>query len=510
MRKGVVYLVGAGPGDPGLITVRGLRLVRAADVLVYDHLVGERLVREAPAGCEKMYVGKQGARHAMEQCEINRVLAQKARERGDRIVVRLKGGDPFVFGRGGEETLYLHEQGIAFEVVPGVTAGVAAPAYAGIPVTHRELTSSLAFVTGHEDPTKPDSAIDWARLATGVGTIVFYMGVKNLPRIVEELVKHGRPAETPVAVIRCGTLPEQHTVAGTLGNIVEKAKGIRPPAITLVGDVVRLREALNWFEKRPLFGRRIVVTRSREQASELSLELEDLGAEAIEFPTIRIGPPDDYGPLDNAMRSASSFDWIVFTSPNGVQHFFERWRALGVDVRELKGPRLCAIGPGTAAALEALLLRVEMRPARVVAEAVVQEFRKLGSLGGKKILLPRTDIAREVLPDELRAMGAEVTEACAYVTRVEDPPNAELLTELSEKPVDFVTFTSSSTVRNFVACLGKERVRQIMGHARGASIGPITTQTAKALGVGIAVEAKESTISGLVEALVRAAAGERG
>ena len=503
MKKGAVYLVGAGPGDPGLITMRGLRLVQAAEVLVYDHLVSDRLVREAPPAAEKIYVGKQGARHAMEQEEINRLLVAKARESGGKLVVRLKGGDPFVFGRGGEEALYLKERGVPFEVVPGITAGIAAPAYAGIPVTHRGLTSTFAMVTGHEDPAKSESDIDWAKLATGVGTIVFYMGVKNLPRIVSQLIKHGRPKETPAAVIRCGTRPDQETVSGTLADIVQLAAGIKPPAITLVGGVAGLRAALNWFETRPLFGRRIVVTRSREQASELTERLEELGAEVIEFPTIKIAPPEDFGPLDAAIRNVASFDWIIFTSANGVRHFFDRCRTLGVDIRSLAGPRLAAIGPGTAAALEALLLRVDMQPQKFVAEAVIAEFKKLGNVSGLRILLPRTEIARSLIPDELRAFGAQITEVQAYVTQVEDHPDPAVIERMLDVPVDVVTFTSSSTVRNFVQCLGRQRMEKIMAHARCASIGPITTRTAQDLGLKVAIEAAESTIPGLVEAILK-------
>jgi uroporphyrinogen III methyltransferase/synthase len=359
------------------------------------------------------------------------------------------------------------------------------------------------MVTGHEDPTKPESDIDWAKLATGVGTIVFYMGVKNLPNIVSQLVKHGRPKETPAAVIRCGTRPDQATVTGTLADIVKKSAGIKPPAITLVGEVARLRDVLNWFETRPLFGCRIVVTRSREQASELTERLEDLGADVIEFPTIKIVPPEDFGPLDAAIRNAASFDWIIFTSANGVRHFFDRCRTLGLDIRSLKGPRLCAIGPGTGGALDALLLRVDMQPKKFVAEAIVEEFKGLGKVAGLRILLPRTEIARSLIPDELRAMSAQVTEVQAYVTKVEDHPDPGVIVRMMEGPVDFVTFTSSSTVRNFVECLGRERVEKIMAHARCASIGPITSQTAKELGLKVAIESDESTIPGLVEAILK-------
>jgi uroporphyrinogen III methyltransferase/synthase len=358
------------------------------------------------------------------------------------------------------------------------------------------------MVTGHEDPAKPQSDIDWARLA-GLGTIAFYMGVKTLPGIVSQLLKHGRAKDTPVAVIRCGTRPDQETVTGTLADIVKKAVAITPPAIVLVGKVVRLRKALNWFEKRPLFGCRIVVTRSREQASELIGQLEDLGAEVIEFPTIRIEPPKDFGPLDSVIRDAASFDWIIFTSTNGVRQFFDRCRALALDIRSLKGPRLCAIGPGTAAALESLLLHVDMLPRRFVAEAVIAEFKKLGNIRGARILLPRADIARSVLPDELRPMGAEVTEVQAYRTKVEDAPAPALLERLTQGPIDYVTFTSSSTVKNFFECLGRKRAAKIVARARCASIGPITSKTAKEMGLKVAVEAEQSTIRSLVAAIVK-------
>jgi len=333
MRDGVVFLVGAGPGDPGLITLKGLEALRAADVVVYDALANPRLLREARPDAEMIGVGKRGGCHTMKQEEINALLVAKGLE-GKRVC-RLKGGDPFVFGRGGEEALALVDAGVAFEVVPGVTSGIAAPAYAGIPVTHRDATSSLAFITGHEDPTKQASALAWDKLATGIGTLVVYMGVKNLPHIVERLTSNGRSPATPAAVVQWGTVARQRTVLGTLADIVHRAAGMEAPAILVVGEVAALRDKLQWFETRPLFGRRIVVTRSRAQASDLAEQLEALGAEVIEMPAITIEPPADWAPLDTAIAALATFDWVVFTSVNGVDGFFARLDAAGKDSRAL-------------------------------------------------------------------------------------------------------------------------------------------------------------------------------
>ncbi|NQU07936.1 MAG: uroporphyrinogen-III C-methyltransferase, partial [Candidatus Abyssubacteria bacterium] len=345
----LVYLIGAGPGDPGLISVKGARCIQKADVVVYDYLSNPRLLSHCKPGAEKIYVGKKGSKHTLEQGDINKLLVDKAS--AGNVVARLKGGDPFVFGRGAEEALALKEAGIPFEIIPGITAAVAAPAYAGIPVTHRDLTSTFALITGHEDPTKEESAIDWAKVATGIGTIAFYMGVKNLPRIAEKLIEHGRSPDTPVAVIRWGTTPNQQTVVGTLENIVQKVKeaGLKAPAITLVGEVVKLREDLNWFETRPLSGKKIVVTRSRAQSSEFVEQIESLGAEAVEMPTIRIADPEDFGPLDKAISKIEAFDWIVLTSPNGAAALFERLDARELDARALGGVKVAAVGAATAA-----------------------------------------------------------------------------------------------------------------------------------------------------------------
>ncbi|MFQ5862101.1 MAG: uroporphyrinogen-III C-methyltransferase [Candidatus Brocadiales bacterium] len=494
-----VYLVGAGPGDPGLITIRGVECIRRADVIIYDHLVSEELLKYAKKDAEIIYVGKQGNRHTLEQDEINELIVKKAQP--DRTVVRLKGGDPFVFGRGGEEAVYLVERGIAFEVVPGITAAIAAPAYAGIPVTHRGYTSTLGLITGHEDPAKGGSAIPWDKLSTAVGTLGVYMGIKNLPYIVGELLKNGRPKETPVAVIRWGTTPQQRTVVGTLGDILEKTRGLEPPAVTVVGEVVRLREYLNWFETRPLYGRTVVVTRARDQVSGFARELEELGARVIEFPTIKITEPTDISSLDKALRDLGSFHWVVFTSVNGVEAFFQRLFRLGMDARELKGVKICAIGPATAEEIRRYHLGVDCQPSKYVAEEVLEELKKREDLGGKRVLMPRADIARSFLPEELKKLGAEAVEVTAYCTVLAEMGGERLLERLTAGEVDMVTFTSSSTVRNFVQLIGKENLTRLDGKVRFASIGPITTKAAKELGIKVSLEAEQYDIPGLVKAI---------
>ncbi|MCP4365875.1 MAG: uroporphyrinogen-III C-methyltransferase [Planctomycetes bacterium] len=494
-----VYLVGSGPGDPGLITVKGAECIKKADVIIYDHLVGKELLKYAKEGADIIYVGKEGSRHTLEQEQINDLIVKMVGQ--DKMVVRLKGGDPFVFGRGGEEALCLVERGIVFEIVPGITAAIAAPAYAGIPVTHRDYTSTLGLITGHENPNKGGSALPWDKLSTAVGTIGIYMGVKNLPYIVGELVKNGRPKETPVAIIRWGTTSQQETVVGTLEDIVEKSKDISPPAITVVGEVVKLREHLNWFETRPLYGRTVVVTRARDQASDFARELEELGATVIEFPTIKITEPTDISPLDEALKNLGSFHWIVFTSVNGVDAFFRRLSHLGMDARELKGVKICAIGPATTDEVGRYMLKVDCQPSNYVAEAVLKELKKKEDLRGKRIMLPRADIARSFLPEELKKLGAEPVDITAYRTVLADIGDEKLIDRLTVGEVDVVTFTSSSTVRNFVQLIGKENLAKLNGKLRFVSIGPITTGTAKELGVNISLEAKEYTIPGLVKAI---------
>ncbi|GAW29975.1 uroporphyrinogen-III C-methyltransferase [Carboxydocella sp. ULO1] len=500
MQKGFVYLVGAGPGDPKLITLRGLECISKADVIVYDRLASPKLLTYARKDAELIFAGKEPDKHTFRQQEINALLVEKAL--AGKIVTRLKGGDPFVFGRGGEEAEALVEHGIGFEIVPGITSAIAVPAYAGIPVTHRELSASLAIITGNEDPEKGNSQIRWEHLATGAGTLVILMGMANLPLIVEKLIEHGRSPETPVAIIRWGTRPEQITVTATLADIVEKARaaGVKHPATIVVGEVVTMRDKLRWYEAKPLFGQRIVVTRAREQASSLTSKLEELGAEVWEFPAIEITDPLDFGPLDQAINELQSYNYIIFTSVNGVERFFRRLWQQGKDVRELAGIEICAIGPKTRDEIERRGIRCSFIPEEYRAEAIV-EVLKQTDLAGKRVLLPRADIARKVLPEELRKLGAEVTEVDAYRTVAGSGDKALLRRLLQEKTISWVTFTSSSTVKNFIKLLGED-YQELLQAVKLASIGPITSQTARELGLTLTVEAREYTIDGLVTAIV--------
>jgi uroporphyrinogen III methyltransferase/synthase len=531
---GRVYLVGAGPGDPGLLTIKGLDLIRRADVIVYDRLVHPAILKHASPNAELIYAGKKSADHTMKQDEINRLLVEKASE--GKTVVRLKGGDPFVFGRGGEEAEALVEAGIPFEVVPGVTSAVAAPAYAGIPVTHRDFCSAVTIATGHrrddgetEDdrqqttdctgrPPSPLVSLRQIRLrrkgeGQGEGesdasdgsdmsdTRVFLMGVENLPNIVSELVKNGRDPSTPVALIRWGTRPEQETLVGTLADIVAKAReaDFKSPAVTVVGEVVRLREKLRWFDNRPLFGKRVLVTRSREQASELSELLREQGAEPIEFPVIRISPPESFDELDAALERIENYDWLLFTSANGVWAVVARLLELGRDIRWLKGPKIGAIGPKTAESIACLGIGVDFMPSKFVAESVVEEFPEDPS--GKRILIPRAKEAREVIPEKLAERGAQVDVVTAYRTESDASDRSDRIREMLDSgDIDIITFTSSSTVKNFVNLVGAS----VPEGVKIACIGPITAQTAESLGLKPDIVSEEHTIEGLVQALVAA------
>jgi uroporphyrinogen III methyltransferase/synthase len=500
----VIYLVGAGPGDPGLFTLKGLRCLQEADAVVYDRLAPRSLLRHASPGAELHYVGKKpGDDQAMKQEEINDLLVDLGRS--GKTVVRLKGGDPYVFGRGGEEALVLIEAGIPFEVVPGVTSGIAAPAYAGVPVTHRGVSTSVAFITGHEDPTKGRSDVDWSRISNSADTLVLYMGVGRLREISAGLVSAGRSPETPVAVIRWGTVPEQRTVTGTLEDIADRVEeaGLRPPAITVVGEVVGLRAlGLDWYERRPLFGRRVVVTRARAQAGELSAELERLGAEVIEFPTIEVRPPADFGPLDAAIRALDSFDWLVFTSVNGVEAFAQRLAFHELDLRAIpREAKIAAIGPATAHRVREAGLRVDVVPHEFRAEALIEALAG-DPLAGKKVLIPRARVAREILPEKLRESGAEVVVPPAYESFPSTEGKGELARRLEEGEVDCVMFTASSTVENFVGAFGVEDARRLLGGTQVACIGPVTAETARGHGIRVDAEAREYTIPGLVEAVV--------
>lgn len=526
MKKGVVYLVGAGPGDPGLITVKGLECIRQADAIVHDRLASPELLREARQDAQIIYVGKVSSQHAMAQGDINRLLVELAVQ--GKMVVRLKGGDPFVFGRGGEEAETLAEAGIPFQVVPGVTSAISAPAYAGIPVTHRDFTSGLAIFTGHEDPLKDGSAISWEKISTGVGTLVFLMGMENLDAIVERLLSNGRPPETPVALVRWGTLPQQETLVGDLSTIATKAResGCAAPAVIVVGEVVSLRDRLRWFDNRPLSGKRVLVTRTREQASQLSALLRDYGAEAVECPTIEIQPVEDFSEMDVALSRLSEYDWVIFTSVHGVRSVLSRLNDLGRSADALAECRLAAIGPATARVLKGAGLRVAYQPEEYVAEAIVEG---LAGVAGKRILLPRADIARESLAVGLGEKGAVVDEVDAYRTVSASAEAGPVRQMLAAGQIAAVTFTSSSTVRNFVALLerapgnkeqgtgNKERgtgnkKRGVVGLLKGvkvACIGPITSKTAREMGLHVDVVAKEYTIPGLVQALEEFYAKER-
>ncbi|HJV64584.1 MAG TPA: uroporphyrinogen-III C-methyltransferase [Geomonas sp.] len=500
-KKGFVYLIGAGPGDPGLITVKGRECLAKAQVVLYDYLANDELLRYAPKGAELIYAGKVGGEHNREQSQINELLVEKALS--GKVVARLKGGDSFIFGRGGEECEALVAAGISFEVVPGITAGVGATCYAGIPLTHRHVTTSVAFVTGHESPGKPSSEIDWERLSLGSGTVVFYMGVKNLPNIAQNLIAHGRAPETPVALIRWGTRPEQEVLIGTLADIAEKARqaAFKAPAITVVGEVVNLRETLRWFDNRPLFGRSVLVTRGADQAGEFTAKLERLGARVYACPTIEITPPHSYEELDQAIGALESFDWIIFTSYNAVHYFFGRLHEHGLDTRALGSCRVCAVGPKTAAALAPFGIKADLVPEDYKAEGVVAACSEL-EMAGKKVLFPRGDRARDVIPERLKAMGAEVAAPVAYANQTPDGISSEALRALEERQIDCATFTSSSTVQNLASILGDNRFLHLMEGVRIASIGPVTSRTCRDLGLEVDMEPAEYTLDALTAELI--------
>ena len=500
-KKGFVYLIGAGPGDPGLITVKGRDCLAKAQVVMYDYLANDELLRLAPQGAELIYAGKVGGEHNREQSQINDLLVEKALS--GKVVARLKGGDSFIFGRGGEECEALVAAGIQFEVVPGITAAVGATCYAGIPLTHRGVTTSVAFVTGHESHGKMSSEIDWEGLSLGSGTVVFYMGIRNLPHITENLLAHGRSPETPVALIRWGTRPEQEVLVGTLTNIAEKARqaSFKAPAITVVGEVVNLRETLRWFDNRPLYGRSVLVTRGADQAGEFTSKLERLGARVYGCPTISIEPLASYDELDEAIRELENFHWIVFTSYNAVKHFFARLHEQGLDTRALGRSSICAVGPKTAAALAPYGVRADLVPDDYKAEGVVAAFAAL-DVSGKRILFPKGDRAREVIPAELTRMGAQVQAPTAYANRTPGEIPAEALRALEERQVDCITFTSSSTVQNLARILGENRFLHLLEGVLVASIGPITSKSCRELGLEVHMEPAEYTLDALAEELV--------
>lgn len=496
---GICYLVGSGPGDPGLLTIKGRECIEAADVLVYDYLCNPELLRHAQPSADRIYVGKKARDHTLPQEEINKLIVKLAHE--GKIVTRLKGGDPVLFGRGAEEAAELADAGVRFEIVPGITSAIAGPAYAGIPVTHRSHCSQLTIFTGHEDPTKPETSLDYAKLAQADGTKVFLMGVERIGEITGQLMSHGAAPDTPIALVRWATLGRQRTLTGTLETIADKVReaGFKAPAVAVVGTVVNERAQINWFENRPLFGKRIVVTRTRHQAGALSRQLGDLGADVIELPTIRIEPPKDMLGFGRLVQDCHTYDWIVFTSPNGVDAFFDIFYKLFNDARSIGGARIAVIGPGTAAKVKEMHLAVDLMPEKdFVAEGLVKAFKDHQNMENITVLWVRADGAREVIANELTGMGAIVDEAVAYRTVPEDRDNAAAIDRLKSEGADLITFTSSSTVDCFFD-LGLELPQGI----QIASIGPVTTRTLEKHGLKPAIEAETHTIPGLVEAIVK-------
>lgn len=496
MNSGICYLVGAGPGDPGLLTLRGKYCLEQAQVVIYDYLSNPELLRHAPASAEKIYVGKKAGQHTLTQDAINALLVEKTL--AGHIVVRLKGGDPFIFGRGGEEADALAEAGCKFEIVPGISSAIAGPAYAGIPVTHRGHNTALTIFTGHEDPSKPESSLDYAAIARTPGTKVMLMGVERLADISASLRDGGMAAETPVALVRWATTGRQETLVGTLGDIAGKAasEGFKAPAVAVLGEVVNLRPTLNWFESRPLFGKRIAVTRTRKQAGVLIDALRALGADAYELPTIRIEPPENKREFYVLVKDAHTYDWVIFTSPNGVDAFFEAFYALYKDARSIGGVRIAAIGPATAERVRHYHLDVDLQPEKYVAEEIIKSLQEETTVENLKILLARAENAREVLATELTRLGAIVDEAIAYRTVPETDDVSGGIARFREEGADVVTFTSSSTAENFVALK-----LPLPAHLKTASIGPITSATMRKLGLDVDIEAAVHDIPGLVQAI---------
>ncbi|MDQ7787896.1 MAG: uroporphyrinogen-III C-methyltransferase [Thermodesulfovibrionales bacterium] len=510
--KGKVYLVGAGPGDIGLLTIKGLNCLKNADVVVYDFHLNAQVLNYIDHNAEFIYAGKRGGHHTMTQDEINRTLVERAKQ--GKMICRLKGGDPFVFGRGGEEAEALAEEGIEFEIVPGVSSSIAAPAYAGIPLTHRHLSSSFAVVPGYEDPTKKESVIDWSKLATGVGTIVFLMAVKNLDLIVRKLIEHGRSPDTPVAVIRWGTRPDQTTLVGTLNTIAAlvKEKDIRPPAVTVVGEVVRLRDSLQWYEKKPLFGHRILVTREHSEGFD---PLAELGAEIIAFPTIEVVPPTDYKDLDKSIDTIEKYTWIIVTSRNGVKFFFQRLFEKERDIRDLKGIKICAIGTKTAQEVKKFGIHVDLIPEEFRAEGLIKAFLpphpplvKGGAQGvsnkplkGMRFLLPRAEVAREIFPEKVRELGGEIDVPVAYRTVKPESHGKRLRRFLKEGKISIATFTSAATFNNLQQIMGKD-VDQLLKGVTIAVIGPVTAKAVQKAGLKVHIMPEEATIEAMVEAII--------
>ncbi len=494
-----VFLIGAGPGDPGLLTVKGKECLENANVVVYDRLMDDSLLNLVPANCEKIFVGKSRGRQAYTQDEINQILVDRGSK--DRIVVRLKGGDPFVFGRGGEEAISLREAGINFEIVPGITSSIAAAAYAGIPVTHRGIATNFTVISGSEDPTKPNSMVPWDVLAKTQGTLVVLMGWASLPKIIEVLTENGRSPETPVALIQWGTWTKQKTVFGKLYEICDLAKQnkLGSPVVAVIGDVVNLREHIKWFDSKPLFGKRILVTRSRTQSSQLKSRLCELGAEVIELPLIEITELPDYSELDTKLESITKYDWIFFTSKNSVESVFSRINAYDRDCRYLAPTQIMAIGDATKDRLADFGIKADFVPEKSASEEVVKELKSF-EWKDKSILIPASNIARTVIQEGLISLGATVTQVTAYNNKMPDNISKEAIRILNHG-VDVITFASSSTVDNLVDILGDDK--KLIDFSFNLSIGPTTSKTAEARGIKISLQAEQPSIDGMVDSLLK-------
>lgn len=508
--NGKVFLVGAGPGDIGLLTVKGLDCLKKAEVVIYDFHLNAQILNYISRKAELIYAGKRGGHHTMTQDEINRAIVQKAKE--GKLVCRLKGGDPFIFGRGGEEAQELVKEGIRFEVVPGVSSSVAAPAYAGIPLTHRLYSSSFAVIPGYEDTTKETSSINWAKLATGVGTLVFLMAVKNIDEMTKKLIEHGRSPDTPVAVIRWGTRADQKTLVGTLKDIAAlvREKDILPPAVTVIGDVVKLRNELNWYEIKPMFSQRILVTREHSEGFE---SLEELGAEILEFSTIEIVPPDQWDELDKTIDTVQTYNWIIFTSANGVKYFFMRLFEKGVDIRSLAGIKVCAIGSRTESAIRQFGINVDLVPEEFNAEGLIEAFLKEGAKGkgqgaeqrphqqplqNMRFLLPRAETAREVFPEKVRASGGVIDVPVAYRAVKPDYHGKRLKRFLKEGRITVATFTSAATFTNFREIMGED-ADELLQSVAIAVIGPVTAKAVEKAGLKVHIMPKRATVGAMVD-----------
>ncbi len=506
MKKGKVYLIGAGPGDIGLLTVKGMKCLQKADVVVYDFHLNAQILNYIKHDAEFIYGGKRGGHHTMAQEEINQALVKRAED--GKSVCRLKGGDPFVFGRGGEEAEVLAKEGIEFEVIPGVSSSIAAPAYAGIPLTHREYSSSFAVITGNEAITKPESSIDWSKLAKGFDTLVFLMGMKNIEAITKKLMEHGSSPDTPVAVIRWGTRPDQKTIAGNLMDIAStiKEKNIRPPAIMVVGNVVKLRDTLKWYENKPLFGHRILITRKYTEDYEA---LEDLGAEIFEFPTIEIVPPESYRELDRAIDHIETYNWLLFTSANGFAYFLQRFIERDRDIRDLKGIKICAIGTKTAEVVRNHGIKVDLIPEEFNAEGLIKLFQRAGgqddngsgSLKGMRFLLPRAEVAREIFPEKVRELGGKIDTPVAYRAMKSETHGKRLVRFMKEGRITVATFTSAATFHHFREMVGHDAL-DLLNDMAIAVIGPVTKKAIEEAGLKVDIIPETSTINAMVKAII--------